>query len=114
MSVTASHALCSYTAPRARDLLMTIIDPADRTARAPGPVVPWRARLRELRPVKPGPSVLAALGPLIAACRGHARADIAELRRAYEVAERMHRGQTRKSGAPYITHPLAVATILAE
>src|SRR5699024_548465 len=34
--------------------------------------------------------------------------------RAYDVAERSHRGQMRKSGDPYITHPVAVATILAE
>ena len=33
---------------------------------------------------------------------------------AYQVAERWHRGQKRKSGDPYITHPLAVTTILAE
>lgn len=33
---------------------------------------------------------------------------------AYEVANRCHRGQVRKSGEPYITHPVAVATILAE
>src|SRR6201999_920215 len=31
-----------------------------------------------------------------------------------DVAERQHRGQMRKSGDPYITHPLAVAAILAE
>ena len=30
------------------------------------------------------------------------------------VAERCHEGQKRKSGDPYITHPVAVATILAE
>ena len=36
------------------------------------------------------------------------------LQRAYEVAEAKHAGQKRKSGDPYITHPLAVATILAE
>ena len=36
------------------------------------------------------------------------------LRRAYAIAENMHRGQLRKSGEPYITHPLAVAQILAE
>jgi predicted ABC-class ATPase len=36
------------------------------------------------------------------------------IRRGYEVAERHHRGQTRKSGEAYITHPLAVAQILAE
>jgi RelA/SpoT family (p)ppGpp synthetase len=93
---------------------MTIIDPADRTARAPSAAPSWRFRLRDLRPARTEPSVLAAMGPLIAAYRGRGRAELAELRRAYEVAERMHRGQTRKSGAPYITHPLAVATILAE
>ncbi|MEO5873902.1 MAG: HD domain-containing protein [Streptosporangiaceae bacterium] len=58
--------------------------------------------------------VLAAVEPLVAAFRvAHPAADPAELRRAYEVAERMHQGQLRRSGAPYITHPLAVATILA-
>ncbi|GAA1069916.1 MULTISPECIES: RelA/SpoT family protein [Kitasatospora] len=37
-----------------------------------------------------------------------------EIEKAYAVAEKWHRGQKRKSGDPYITHPLAVATILAE
>ncbi|NHC13968.1 RelA/SpoT family protein [Motilibacter deserti] len=41
------------------------------------------------------------------------KADLRDLERAYAVAERCHRGQRRKSGDPYITHPLAVATILA-
>ena len=36
------------------------------------------------------------------------------VRRAFTVAERAHRGQTRRSGDPYITHPVSVATILAE
>jgi len=36
------------------------------------------------------------------------------VRQAYAVAERCHRGQTRRSGDPYITHPVSVATILAE
>lgn len=44
----------------------------------------------------------------------HPGADPAVLRRGYEIAERMHRGQMRKSGDPYITHPLAVAQILAD
>lgn len=44
----------------------------------------------------------------------HPRADNRFLTRAYEVAELAHRGQMRKSGEAYITHPLAVAEILAE
>src|SRR5690606_2938770 len=44
----------------------------------------------------------------------HPGADTAALRRGYEIAERMHRGQMRKSGDPYITHPRAVAVFLAD
>jgi len=44
----------------------------------------------------------------------HSHADVTVLRRAYVTAERMHRGQKRKSGEDYITHPLAVAQILAD
>ncbi|MGH3588578.1 MAG: RelA/SpoT family protein, partial [Pseudonocardia sp.] len=42
------------------------------------------------------------------------KSDLSVLERAYATAERCHRGQERKSGDPYITHPVAVATILAE
>jgi GTP pyrophosphokinase len=41
-------------------------------------------------------------------------ATLRQVESAYQVAERWHRGQKRKSGDPYITHPLAVTTILAE
>ena len=41
-------------------------------------------------------------------------ASLGELERAYKVAEKAHTGQLRKSGEPYITHPLAVSEILAE
>jgi GTP pyrophosphokinase len=44
----------------------------------------------------------------------HPYMDATVLRRGYTIAENMHRGQFRKSGEPYITHPLAVAQILAE
>ncbi len=44
----------------------------------------------------------------------HPTADIAVLGRAYAVAEHHHAGVNRKSGDPYITHPLAVAAILGE
>ncbi|HEX5128928.1 MAG TPA: bifunctional (p)ppGpp synthetase/guanosine-3',5'-bis(diphosphate) 3'-pyrophosphohydrolase [Usitatibacter sp.] len=41
-------------------------------------------------------------------------ADVETIERAYEVARAAHSGQYRQSGEPYITHPLAVAKILAE
>ncbi|WP_449282576.1 RelA/SpoT family protein [Leucobacter sp.] len=42
------------------------------------------------------------------------RADLSIIERAYTVAERAHRGQKRRSGEPYITHPIAVAQILGD
>ena len=44
----------------------------------------------------------------------HPRADYSIIERAFLVAEEAHRDQVRKSGEPYITHPLAVTQILAE
>ena len=56
-----------------------------------------------------------AIEPLISMHQSiFSQIDSAALRRAYAVAETHHRGQLRKSGEPFITHPLAVATILAE
>ncbi len=44
----------------------------------------------------------------------HPKADVALIERAYSAAEKAHTGQKRKSGEPYITHPVAVAQILAD
>jgi len=44
----------------------------------------------------------------------HPKLDFSVVERAYQVAERAHQGQTRKSGDPYITHPVAVAQLLAD
>jgi (p)ppGpp synthase/HD superfamily hydrolase len=70
-----------------------------------------------LPPIQPQPvacrdDVLAGLREILRITRPGA--DVELIRRAYDVAAYWHQGQTRLSGDPYITHPLAVATILAE
>ncbi|MBN9194664.1 MAG: bifunctional (p)ppGpp synthetase/guanosine-3',5'-bis(diphosphate) 3'-pyrophosphohydrolase, partial [Microbacterium sp.] len=44
----------------------------------------------------------------------HPEGDLSIIERAYAVADKAHAGQKRQSGEPYITHPLAVAQILAD
>ena len=44
----------------------------------------------------------------------HPKGDLSIIERAYAVADKAHAGQERHSGEPYITHPLAVAQILAD
>jgi GTP diphosphokinase / guanosine-3',5'-bis(diphosphate) 3'-diphosphatase len=62
-----------------------------------------------------GTSLNPVLEPLIKTVRAtHPKADVRLIERAYETATYWHRDQKRLSGDPYITHPLAVATILAE
>src|SRR6516162_7527746 len=94
-------------------------EPTERqeTASAAQPAPPGvgvRRRLARLGAQR-GSGVNPVLEPLIKTIRAtHPKADIRTVERAYEVAARWHRDQKRKSGDPYITHPLAVATILAE
>ncbi|WP_432564777.1 RelA/SpoT family protein [Kineococcus sp. SYSU DK003] len=60
-------------------------------------------------------NVSPVLEPLLRTVRTtHPKADLSVVETAFERAERAHDGQRRKSGDPYITHPVAVATILAE
>ncbi|MFJ1733559.1 RelA/SpoT family protein [Streptomyces sp. NPDC088254] len=94
----------------------------------PGPVAPAAPRrrsrpridLRRLgRAALLGPTSRGrlpdAISHVVEAHRAHhPDADLEPLRRAYVLAESSHRGQMRKSGEPYITHPLAVTLILAE
>jgi guanosine-3',5'-bis(diphosphate) 3'-pyrophosphohydrolase len=73
-----------------------------------------RARLARFNAPWQTTEVSEVLEPLIAQHRiSHPKADVRLLQRAFDVAARCHAGQRRKSGDPYITHPLAVATILA-
>ena len=74
-----------------------------------------RMRARLARMATKSQSENPVLEPLFRAVRAnHPKADLELLERAYLTAERSHAGQTRKSGDPYITHPLAVTTILAD
>jgi len=73
-----------------------------------------RARLARLTSTKPG-ATPPVLEPLVRTIRTHhPKADLRPVQRAYEIAEQAHEGQRRRSGDPYITHPLAVSTLLAE
>ena len=73
-----------------------------------------RARLARRMTAQRSP-INPVLEPLVAVHRQiYPKADLAVLQRAYEVAAQRHADQLRKSGDPYITHPLAVAQILAE
>jgi GTP diphosphokinase / guanosine-3',5'-bis(diphosphate) 3'-diphosphatase len=90
-------------------------DVATVSQRLPSATRRVRARLaRRITAQRPGP-LKQALEPLATVHRTmHPKADLALLQRAYDVAEDKHSHQRRKSGDPYITHPLAVSTILAE
>jgi GTP pyrophosphokinase len=85
---------------------------ATREAPADAGASGLRSRLARLTGSRSGPS---ELDPLIRTLRQyHPKSDTRLLQRAYETAAYLHRDQKRRSGDPYITHPLAVATILAE
>lgn len=92
--------------PSGATALRPVTGPAPTTSRV-------RARLARFGAQRP--TTTPVLEPLFRTVRAtHPKADLAVLERAYRVADHAHRGQKRKSGDPYITHPLAVATILAE
>ena len=74
-----------------------------------------RARLARRITGQRNTTIRPVLEPLVSLHRElYPKADLALLQRAYDVAEERHASQRRKSGDPYITHPLAVASILAE
>jgi GTP diphosphokinase / guanosine-3',5'-bis(diphosphate) 3'-diphosphatase len=72
-----------------------------------------KAVLKKVRPARQ-PSVSALENLLREARRQRAKADVKFIERAYRMAESAHEGQLRKSGDPFIVHPLGVAGILAE
>ena len=93
-----------------------LIDPAGPPTRraSAGTESRLTGRLRAMLPWPSNSSTDPVANLLRAHRQIHPHSDMGLLRRSYAVAEQMHRGQLRKSGQPYITHPLAVAQILAE
>lgn len=68
-----------------------------------------------IKPMKEFESPEKLYDELIASVRKyHPSTDISLIEKAYHVARDAHEGQARKSGEPYIIHPLCVAIILAE
>ena len=78
-----------------------------------GSIASLRTRLLQ-RVLRSGPYAI-EMNEIVRLCKlNHPKSDLTILDRAFEAAELAHRGQMRKSGEPYITHPLAVTQILAE
>ena len=78
-----------------------------------GSISTLRNRLPRLF-AKSGPYA-AELGEILRIAKlNHPKADLSIIERAFATAEEAHREQKRRSGEPYITHPLAVTQILAE
>ncbi|WP_328556634.1 MULTISPECIES: RelA/SpoT family protein [unclassified Streptomyces] len=105
-------------APAERPATTPAVRPAaGQPSRSGGSSNRVRARLARLGVQRSNP-YNPVLEPLLRIVRSNdpkiETATLRQIEKAYQVAERWHRGQKRKSGDPYITHPLAVTTILAE
>ncbi len=76
---------------------------------------PSGLRSRLSRIINPSGPSIPELEPVLRTLRAyHPRADTRLVVAAYQTAEQLHREQRRRSGEPYITHPVAVAQILAD
>jgi guanosine-3',5'-bis(diphosphate) 3'-pyrophosphohydrolase len=76
---------------------------------------PSGLRSRLSRIINPSGPSIPELEPVLRTLRAyHPRSDTRLVVAAYQTAEQLHREQRRRSGEPYITHPVAVAQILAD
>ena len=80
-----------------------------------GPRVEVRTDRRSVLPWRRHHTVDVEVAPLVTAYRErHRRTDTALIEHAFDLARDAHRDQVRRSGEPYIAHPLGVAMILAD
>ncbi len=69
-------------------------------------VLPWRRQQS---------ATVHELAPLLAAYkRSHPKGSVTAINRAYDTSREAHRHQTRTTGESYITHPVAVASVVAD
>jgi len=91
--------------------------PTGTTQPVPGPPgsAPPRGGSSSFGPVPKLGTIEPSISDVVTRIRSYAPdADVQPVMTAYLLAARAHQGQMRKSGQPYLTHPLAVAGILAE
>ncbi|MES2209016.1 MAG: bifunctional (p)ppGpp synthetase/guanosine-3',5'-bis(diphosphate) 3'-pyrophosphohydrolase [Chloroflexota bacterium] len=92
--------------------------PTDTPSEDRGPARPRRTGARVLtraNPAAASSSIETQTARLIAATRAHnPQADLSGIERAVAFAVEAHGNQTRASGEPYVTHPIAAAELLAE
>ncbi|MDQ3940186.1 MAG: bifunctional (p)ppGpp synthetase/guanosine-3',5'-bis(diphosphate) 3'-pyrophosphohydrolase [Actinomycetota bacterium] len=87
-------------------------EPAERAPQTPESTARGvKAVFKKVRPTRPPQSDFAKLVKEVRSKRP--KADVKLIEKAYDIAEKAHRGQLRKSGDAFITHPLGVAMILA-
>ncbi len=117
----ATEATAAETAEVVGDAPVSVVPPAFArppvlpALRVEAPDTARRMRARLARLSLRATGAPSELDPVLAALRRHhPKADLKAVHRAYDLAEEAHRGQTRNSGAPYITHPVAVTQILAD
>ena len=84
---------------------------ARRAAEALRKAVVWRADVAS----EPAPPAVVSFAQLTEKLKRYLpSADIQRVKEAFKVSDAAHLGQFRKSGEPYITHPIAVAELLAD
>jgi GTP pyrophosphokinase len=94
---------------------MSTTDLSGNGPRVELPRVEVRTDRRSVLPWRRSHTVDIEVAPLVTAFRErHRRTDSDLIERAYELAREAHQEQVRRSGEPYITHPLGVALILAD
>lgn len=106
-SISSTNGSSSSFALKAADALRRVVGLHSNPSTPAKPAVDSASIVEKESPV-------ASANKLAERCRQYlSNADVTKIREAFRYADQAHLGQFRNSGAPYITHPIAVAEILA-